>query len=66
MKIFTKTFAGVICGMGLMTLSAMAQKEKAAEYKLSDFKLGTQVSGETVKLDELEGKVVVIDYWGTR
>jgi hypothetical protein len=66
MKTFTKTLAGVICGMGLLTLPTMAQKEKESEYSLSDFKLGTQVSGDTVKLDELEGKVVVIDYWGTR
>jgi hypothetical protein len=37
-----------------------------AEHSLSDFKLGDHVSGEERKLSKLKGKVVVLEYWGTR
>ena len=39
---------------------------KSAEHTLSEFNLGEHLSGPEVKLDKLEGKVVVIEYWGTR
>lgn len=54
---------GLVCGVGLISLSTDA---RGAEHTLSEFKLGEHVSGEKVKLDDLGGKVVVIDYWGTR
>ena len=63
MKTTLNTLAGAICGMGLLASSAFAQD---AEHKLSEFQLGETIAGEEVKLDELEGKVVVIEYWGTR
>ena len=37
-----------------------------AKHSLSDFKLGDHVSGEKRKLSKLDGKVVVIEWWGTR
>ena len=37
-----------------------------AKYTLSDFKLGDHISGEKRKLSKLDGKVVVIEWWGTR
>ena len=37
-----------------------------AKHTLSDFKLGDHISGEKRKLSKLDGKVVVIEWWGTR
>ena len=37
-----------------------------AKHTLSDFELGEHVSGDKRKLSKLDGKVVVIEYWGTR
>lgn len=36
------------------------------DHSLSEFKLGEHVSGPEVDLSELDGKVVAIEYWGTR
>ena len=63
MKKTLQTLVGVACGIGLFALPSAVQ---GAEHTLSDFKLGDHVSGEDVKLSGLDGKVVVIDYWGTR
>lgn len=38
----------------------------AADQTLDDFKIGKTVRGDEVKEKELEGRVVVIEYWGTR
>jgi len=63
MKKSIAMFVGIVCGTGLIALSSNAQE---AEHTLSEFKLGEHVSGEKVKLADLGGKVVVIEYWGTR
>ena len=63
MKTSLKTLAGVVCGAGLLASATMAQD---SEHKLSDFKLGEHISGPEIDLEKLEGKVVVVDYWGTR
>ena len=52
-------------GFGLPALPA-ADEDTVPEHKLSDFKLGDHVSGEKRKLSKLDGKVVVVEYWGTR
>lgn len=36
------------------------------DAKLSDWKIGATVRGDEVKLEDLEGKVVVIEYWGVQ
>ena len=36
------------------------------DQSLSDYKLGETVSGEAVKMDDLDGRVVVFEYWGTQ
>ncbi len=57
-----------IAGCFLATAYAAAARddEKAVpDHTLSEFKLGDHVSGE-VDLSDQEGKVVVIEYWGTR
>ncbi len=50
----------------LTTLSAAAKDDAVPDHNLSEFTLGDHVSGTKVDLSEQEGKVVVIEYWGTR
>ncbi|MDG2125404.1 MAG: hypothetical protein P8J87_17000 [Verrucomicrobiales bacterium] len=54
-----------IAGAGVLfaATSAVAQD---AEHTLSEFKLGEHISGDKVDLSAQEGRVVVIEYWGTR
>ena len=63
MKKSLNVAAGVIMGFGLF---AVPDLSRGAEHTLSEFQLGENISGTEVKLDKLEGKVVVIEYWGTR
>lgn len=44
--------------------SAPAAKNAAPQHTLAEFKLGKAVSGGSVSLDKLRGKVVVIEAWG--
>ena len=53
----------IILLIGCFQLVSNAQD---AKHSLSDFKLGDHVSGEKRKLSKLDGKVVVIEWWGTR
>ncbi|NCG27336.1 MAG: hypothetical protein GWP42_07325 [Verrucomicrobiales bacterium] len=63
MKQYINLFAGFIMSVGL---TASPAKAADSEHSLSDFKLGDHVSGEERKLSKLKGKVVVLEYWGTR
>ena len=49
-----------------LAFAAIAQDAAVPDATLSDFKLGDHVSGDKVKLSGLKGKVVAIEYWGTR
>jgi len=67
MKQYINLFITFIMGVGLTASSSQAaDAEPAEEHSLSDFKLGDHVSGEKRKLSKLQGKVVVLEYWGTR
>ena len=63
MKNYSKVGTGIIAALGIFTAFNAVQ---GAEHTLSEFNLGENVSGPKVKLDKLDGKVVVIEYWGTR
>ena len=52
--------------MAALGIFAAFNAARGAEHTLSEFNLGENVSGPKVKLDKLDGKVVVIEYWGTR
>ena len=52
--------------LAILGFFAAHHTAKSAEHTLSEFSLGEHLSGPEVKLDKLEGKVVVIEYWGTR
>lgn len=60
---------------GNITLAAAAavafalptlQAADLPDQSLSDYKIGKTLRGDEVKSDDLEGRVVVIEYWGTR
>lgn len=38
--------------------------EESPDAKLADFTIGKSISGPTVKLADLKGKVVAIENWG--
>ncbi|HUF62180.1 MAG TPA: hypothetical protein VMN36_08910 [Verrucomicrobiales bacterium] len=38
--------------------------QEESTYSLTDFSIGEIVSGSPVKLDELGGKVVALEFWG--
>ena len=63
MKKYSKMGAIFRAVLGFFTIYNTAN---SAEHTLSEFNLGEHLSGPEVKLDKLEGKVVVIEYWGTR
>ena len=51
--------------LAFSAISAIGQ-DSVPDHKLSEFKLGDVVSGEKVDFSKMEGKVVTIEYWGTR
>jgi len=61
----SKALLGICTGFFLCAVS-QAQEAKIPDYKLSHFKIGTPVSGEASTMGNLEGKVVVLDYWGAQ
>lgn len=63
MKKYSKVGVMFLAALGFFTVNNTAI---SAEHTLSEFNLGEHLSGPEVKLDKLEGKVVVIEYWGTR
>ena len=63
MTISSKAWTGILAAFGIF---AAFNAARSAEHTLSEFNLGENLSGPKVKLDKLTGKVVVIEYWGTR
>ncbi|GHC42436.1 hypothetical protein GCM10007100_04320 [Roseibacillus persicicus] len=43
-----------------------AADDEVPDHKLSEWKLGTVLQGDTYTHEDLEGKVVVIENWGVR
>jgi hypothetical protein len=60
--------AGAAAVSLFFSAGAVSAQEEASvpDYSLSDFELGEHVAGEKLKLSQLDGKVTVIEYWGTR
>ena len=62
-----KTLIGLSAACCLSITGSLAIGQDAVpDHTLSDFTLGDHVSGDKVNLSKLEGKVVTIEYWGTR
>ena len=47
-------------------LGASAKDDEVPDHNLSEFTLGEHVSGDEVDLSKQKGRVVVLEYWGTR
>ncbi len=50
----------------LFHLPAMARKPDLTDKTLEDWTFGETIVNEDVDIDNLKGKVVVIEYWGVR
>ena len=50
----------------LVAVALAVPAVKAADQTLKDYKVGKTLRGDEVKMDDLEGRVVVFEYWGTR
>ena len=61
-----QSFAFIITIFAALLCISQESNAQETKYRLSDFELGEHVSGEKRKLSNLDGKVVVIEYWGTR
>lgn len=59
----------ILLGLGMCAgflATSVAQDGAVPDHSLSEFKLGEHVTGNEVDLTKQDGKVVVIEYWGTR
>jgi hypothetical protein len=52
--------------LAAMSIPSLRAAEGLPDQSLSDYKIGETVLGDEVKEEDLAGKVVVIEYWGTR
>ncbi|MDF1816228.1 MAG: TlpA disulfide reductase family protein [Verrucomicrobiales bacterium] len=50
----------------LIAFVALAPGLQAADYSINDFRLGEVVHGDSERMNDLEGKVIVIDFWGVQ
>ena len=53
-------------GAGLLAALSLALPVVAEDVKLADWDMGRVQCGDEALAEDLEGKVVVIEYWGTR
>lgn len=65
MKTIRVVFTGA-SALLCMAVSSQAADETPSSHKLSDFSIGEIVSGDSVNLDSLQGKVVALEMWGYR
>jgi hypothetical protein len=57
---------GVVAAALLFPVLTAADDDALPDAQLGDWKIGQTLRGDEVKAEDLEGKVVVIEYWGTR
>jgi hypothetical protein len=55
----TKLAIALLCTLATTSLPA-------DDYKLEDWTLGEIVAGDEMDLSKLDGRVVAIEFWGTR
>ncbi len=56
--------AGVVAAA--LSLPALQAAEGLPDQTLSDYKAGQTLRGAEVSMKDLEGRVVVFEYWGTQ
>ncbi len=52
--------------VSLLSLIGCLSIVQAGDHTLNDFKLGSFIVGNEAKLNDLKGKVVVIEFWGVQ
>jgi len=55
----------VAAAAALAVSRAWVAAAELPDQSLSDYKIGETISGDEVRKEDLEGRVVVIEYWGT-
>ncbi|NCF85497.1 MAG: hypothetical protein GWQ05_28715 [Verrucomicrobiaceae bacterium] len=59
-----KTLAALSIVSAVCLSVALANDDELPDHNLSEWKIGEIISGEDVKLSDLNGKVVAIENWG--
>ena len=59
-----KTLAALSIVSAVCLSVALANDDELPDHNLSEWKIGGIISGEDVKLSDLNGKVVAIENWG--
>ena len=59
-----KTLAALSIVSAVCISVALANDDELPDHNLSEWKIGEIISGEDVKLSDLNGKVVAIENWG--
>ena len=59
-----KTLAALSIVSAVCLSVALANDDELPDNNLSEWKIGEIISGEDVKLSDLNGKVVAIENWG--
>ncbi|MDB2347812.1 hypothetical protein N9V84_07950 [Verrucomicrobiales bacterium] len=59
-----KTIAALSIVSAVCLSVALANDDELPDHNLSEWKIGEIISGEDVKLSDLNGKVVAIENWG--
>jgi hypothetical protein len=55
--------------LGVSALFAQGKDDDDAalpDHSLKEWTLGTMIMGDEIKTEDLEGKVVALEYWGIR
>ena len=55
-----------VIAIAVGALASAGRAQDLPDHKLSEWRLGNTISGEKPDLSKMEGKVVAIEYWGTR
>ncbi len=61
----SRTLLTLITGL-MLCLISQAKETKVPNHQLSEWKLGDVIIGDPTSTENLKGKVVVIEYWGTK
>ena len=59
-----KTLAALSIVSAVCLSVALANDDELPDHNLSEWKIGEIISGEDVKLSDLNGKVVALETWG--
>ena len=62
----TIRFATLVAAIACITTWRVSADDELPDHNLSEWRAGETLVGTSVDLKKTEGKVVAIEYWGTR